>query len=154
MSFFRTSLIAVILAGFLAGAGSLANELPPAEYLKLRDPFRRPIGERGRQDVRSELEQGAVSDFKLVGVLTGPVRLRAMVQAPSGKTFFVSKNMKIGQRDGRIRRITVDSIVVREKVVNILGQEESVDSELFLNEKLKTMEGEAAGSGAVNGAPR
>jgi Tfp pilus assembly protein PilP len=55
-----------------------------------------------------------------------------MVQAPNGKTYFVTERMAIGDRKGVIRKITDQQIVVREKVVNVLGMEETVNSTIEL----------------------
>ena len=56
-----------------------------------------------------------------------------MVAAPNGKTYLVWENMRIGIRKGVIRRITPDAIHVREQVINVLGQEENVDSDIRMN---------------------
>lgn len=96
------------------------------ELLTLRDPFRRMINVESDVNVKllSELEQYPVEEFKLVGVMTGPRKTRAMLRAPSGSTHFVSLNQKIGTRKGRVKRITPDYIEVTERSVNILGREE------------------------------
>ena len=73
-----------------------------------------------------------MGDLKLVGVLTGPLKVRAMVVAPDGKTYYVAEKMKVGLRNGIVTRITTRSIQVQEKIVNALGETESVDSEILL----------------------
>ena len=97
-----------------------------------RDPFKRPIFVDVARRPRTELEYFPTEQYKMVGVLTGPERLRAMVLGPNGKTYFVAENTKIGVRQGAVRRITAHSIVVREKVLNVLGKEENVDTEIRL----------------------
>jgi Tfp pilus assembly protein PilP len=102
------------------------------ELLNLRDPFRVPDLIFKKEIARTELESYPVESFKLVGVLTGPDRMRAMILTPNAKTFFVSERTKIGVRGGIIRKIDTDSIRVREKIVNTLGQEENIDTEIRL----------------------
>jgi Tfp pilus assembly protein PilP len=100
------------------------------DLFKLRDPFKMPEIEIARIIPKSDLERFPVDAYKLVGVLTGPDRLRALLLAPDGKSYFVSEKMKIGVRGGVIRKITPDVVMVREKFVNVVGQEESIESEI------------------------
>ena len=123
----------VIFLGMLFSLTAQGVDVPSAEVLRIRDPFRRPDVGGQEVGVRSPLERFPASDFQMVGVLTGPERIRAMVLAPDGKSHFVAEMMKIGQRKGIVRRITSNSILIREKIVNVFGQEESVDTELPLS---------------------
>ena len=105
----------------------------PADYKKFRDPFKEPsISES--IDVRSDLERFAVTDFRVTAIITGPLRMRAMIVAPDSKTHYVSEKMKIGLRDGVIVKITTKSIIVREKVVNPLGEVELFDTEIGMDQ--------------------
>ena len=103
----------------------------PDDYLKLRDPFKRPPLKAGDVTPKSDLEAFSVEQFKMVGVIAGD-RTLAMLVAPNGKTYFVSERMKIGLRKGIITRITPKSVKVLEKIINVLGKEESVDYEIPL----------------------
>jgi Tfp pilus assembly protein PilP len=53
-----------------------------------------------------------------------------MISAPNGKTYVVSERTKIGTRKGIVLKVQPDAILIREKVVNVLGQEENVDVEI------------------------
>lgn len=118
---------ATISAASTPGTGSVSD------YKKFRDPFKEPaVAEI--QETRSELERYAVTDFKVVAVITGPLRMRAMLLGPDSKTHYVSEKMKIGLRDGVITKITTKSIVVREKVVNPLGEVEYFDTEITMDQ--------------------
>lgn len=103
------------------------------DYKKFRDPFKEPAIAEG-QIAKSDLEKFAVTDFKLTGVITGPLRMRAMLVAPDGKTHYVSEKMKIGTRDGVIVKITTKTVVVKEKVVNPLGEVELFDTEIGIDQ--------------------
>jgi Tfp pilus assembly protein PilP len=102
------------------------------EILKMRDPFKRPDFQQGKELGRTDLERFSLDSYRLIGILTGPKRLKAMLQDPEGKTHFVSEKTKIGNRSGLVRRITPDSVLVREKMTDLVGQEEYVDSEIRL----------------------
>ncbi len=112
----------------------------------IRDPFQAPDFKLEENDgPRTPLELVAADKFKLVGVITGPDRFRAMVQDPSGQTHLVSEKMKIGIRKGVVKKITSRGIWVREKVVNVLGQEESVDTVLKLEDPAKKVANSGGG---------
>ncbi len=105
----------------------------PERFAKLRDPFRGPeIVVKVAKVGGSELEKYSASEFKMIGVITGPEKVRAMLVSPGGKTYFVSEKMKIGVNSGYIKRITVEKIVIKETVLNPLGQKESHEVELRL----------------------
>lgn len=112
--------------------GQPAVQAPSAEILKTRDPFKRPVIQNIIALPRTDLEMFPIDQFRMLGVVTGPEHLRALLLAPNGKTYFVAERMRIGVRKGVIRRITPESIKVRERIINVLGQEEDVDSELRL----------------------
>ena len=122
----------VLFASVLSAVTAQALETPPSAMLKVRDPFRRPDVVAENVGTLSPLERYPAADFQMIGVLTGPEKMRAMVLGPDKKTHFVAERMKIGQRHGIVRRITPDSILVRERIVNVFGEEESVDTELPL----------------------
>lgn len=110
----------------------------PEELLKLRDPFKRPAISAALSVQKSELERFPVEQFKMVGITTGPDKLRAMIVDPNGKTYFVSERERIGVRSGFIRRISVEGIIVREKITNVLGKEENIDFEMKLPPEKKS----------------
>jgi Tfp pilus assembly protein PilP len=111
---------------------------------KIRDPFKRPEILRAQQEAKSDLERYSIDQFRMTGVLLGE-RMRAMVRAPNGKSYFLQENMKIGVRKGVVRRITADTIVVRERVVNILGEEEDVNVEIRMGGDNPQAQGSAGG---------
>lgn len=135
--------VLISLGLFLVLSGPLPADEPPlatappaparVDYKKFRDPFKEPEVS-AVIEMRSELEKHAVTDFKVTGIITGPIRMRAMVVAPDGKTHYVAEKMKMGLRDGIITRITTKSVSVREKVVNPLGEVELFDTEIGIDQ--------------------
>lgn len=128
------ALLLTMMLSLLGASRSFAaaSTAIPDEVTHLRDPFKKPAVIH-KTAPKSDLELFALDQFKLLAVMTGPKRLRAMVAAPNGKTYLVWENMRIGIRKGVIRRITPDAIHVREQVINVLGQEENVDSDIRMN---------------------
>ncbi len=104
--------------------------LIPDDFAKLRDPFRAPESQIISLESKSELESYGIEDYKMNAAITGPSRIRAMISAPDGKTFFVSEKMKIGLRNGIIKKILPEKIIVKEKIINAIGQQEFIDSEI------------------------
>jgi hypothetical protein len=96
------------------------------DILSLRDPFKHPLVTGGDSRV-PEIETFPTEQFKFLGVVLGAKNTRAMVLGPNGKTYFVHERMRIGIRKGVITHINEDRIVVRERFVNVLGQEEIAD---------------------------
>jgi type IV pilus assembly protein PilP len=107
------------------------------DLMKIRDPFKRLVQPKVAEAPRTDLEAYAVDQFKLIGVLKGLDRPRAMLTGPNGRTYFVSENQRMGNRRGMIRHIGEESLVVREKFTNIIGKEENLDIELKLSAEIK-----------------
>lgn len=105
------------------------------ELLKLRDPFKRVIQVSDPSiDLADlpELERTPVEDLKLIGVITGPKKLKALLKTPSGSTLFVSINQSVGTRKGKVSRITSNFVEVQERVKNLLGREDIVIAKIPL----------------------
>ncbi|MCM2276755.1 MAG: pilus assembly protein PilP [Oligoflexia bacterium] len=143
---FRALLLALVPSVAFAQSAQPAPAAPGAqlaqqdrplseEVMKLRDPFKRPLIRPENLVPKTELERFAVDQYKLIGVLTGPSRMRGVLQDPEGKTHIISERMKIGLKQGTIVKIQSRRIKVREKVANIFGQLENVDTEIPLQEK-------------------
>ena len=120
-----------------AVGGAQPDEMLQAidEALQLRDPFKSPERAIIASTPLTELERYPLEQYKLIGVITGANRLRAILLDPSGKTHFVAEKMRIGTRRGVIREIRSDVVIVREKIFNVLGKEEASDAEIKLLEE-------------------
>lgn len=116
--------------------------------MTLRDPFRRPelktamaIDEGG---LIPELERYELDKFKLVGVITGAKKNKALLTAPNGKMHVVSDKTVLGNRRGYIKRILPGMIVIEEKVVNLLGQEERIETVIAIKDPKNDKDKESA----------
>lgn len=106
--------------------------------LNLRDPFSRLVQKDGEGIADTqipELERHDIDKLKLVGVITGPRKNKALIMTPDSKMHVVAENAVLGTRKGHVVRIERDGVVVHEKVVNLLGQEESVESTIEFTKK-------------------
>lgn len=89
-----------------------------------RDPFKKwdyenqdevqksRLGKSGKK--LAPLERWGVDELKLLGVIWGVSRPRAMIQDPSGKVHTLEKNAKLGLNDGYIAVIREGEVVVVE----------------------------------------
>jgi hypothetical protein len=108
------------------------------DYMQFRDPFKSPEIQSSVQGNISQLEKYIITEYKLTGVMTGPLRMRAMIMSPDGKTHFVSEGVKLGNRGGIIKKITTKSVVVRERSVNALGEEEFTTTQILISRDLES----------------
>ncbi len=140
----KSAKLAAALVGLLftisVSAAPIAEneELSLEKSLLLRDPFRRLIKKESDDDhvvFVPPLERYDLEKLRLVGVITGTTKNKAMVVDPEDKMHIVHEGMRIGLRRGKILRISKSKLFVEERVVNLLGQEERVESLLELKAK-------------------
>lgn len=90
-----------------------------------RDPFvpltriRRPLVEN--QEPATPLERYDLNQFRLIGVVIGKGEPKAMVVAPDGKSYMLSKGVKIGKNNGVIIDLTSEVIQIKEKYYDFSG---------------------------------
>lgn len=99
----------------------------------LRDPFRMPKILAEEESPKTELELFQVKDYRLNGVITGPNKVRAMVTAPNGKSYFIRQGQKIGTRGGKIVSILPDKIKIIEYDMDERGRKVPETFEMRLN---------------------
>jgi Tfp pilus assembly protein PilP len=105
---------------------------------ELRDPFKAPtfksekksnrfqVGSKGSYTNISEEKVKSISEIKLVGVLIGKER-RAMVS--NGKSVIVLREgAPIGQDGAELKAILPGGIIIVEKMINVYGQEEYLET--------------------------
>lgn len=112
----------------------------------LRDPFKAPPSKRDQSETKKEgfiksgqgnytniqptpLEQINVSELRVVGVLIGKER-RALVKvgAEEKNITILKEGMKIGQEEAELKAILPGGIVLVEKIVNVYGEEEYLET--------------------------
>jgi len=117
-----------------AGFGAVADgfSYDPAGR---RDPFRSFVWEYMKREYadatsRGPLEQYDLAQLALVGVVWDVGRARALVQDPSGMSYVVAAGARMGKNDGLVTRIDDNLVVVRERYVDLYGNEAMKDVEM------------------------
>jgi len=100
-----------------------------------RDPFRSFEWEHLKQefadsDQSGPLEQYDLSQLALIGVVWDVGRARALVRDPSGMSYVVATGARMGKNSGHVTQIEDNLLVVRERYVDLYGNESSQDVEL------------------------
>lgn len=111
--------------------------------LELRDPFKPPqfksegdnkgwssSGKGQYSNIgESKLDTIIVQEMKVVGVMIGKER-RAMINAKEGmkEVIILKEGMKIGPDGAELKAILPGGIILVEKIVNVYGQEEYLET--------------------------
>ena len=117
-----------------------------------RDPFRPLIlvaegpEEEGKEVCDPErpreiLESYDLMSLKLAGIIQGAKEPVALIEAPDGKGYTVSKNMHLGKRCGKIIDIQSDYLLVQEQVRKVGAKGEAVFELVETPLKLRPEEG-------------
>jgi len=94
------------------------------DFAGKRDPFRSFIltAQAERTDSRGPLEQFDLAQLKVVAVMWGSQRPRAVVADPSGRGYIVREGTYMGKNEGRIIAIADNALVVKETYVDYFGE--------------------------------
>jgi len=100
-----------------------------------RDPFRSFEWEYMKRELADAqqsgpLEQYDLGQLDLIGVVWNIGRARALVQDPSGMSYVVAAGARMGKNKGTVTRIDDNLVVVRERYVDLYGNESTKDVEL------------------------
>jgi len=109
------------------------DKIDPFEPLFKEEPEmpKRP-SDRPKRIPRTPLEKIALSQLKLVGIITAPSGNRALVQEASGKGYIIKKGTYIGTNAGKVVEIDMDKVVVEEEFNDIVGNLQLRKKELLL----------------------
>ena len=97
-----------------------------ASVAKQRNPFKSfivKVTEKPTVAVpKTPLQRYELEQLKLVAVIWGVNSPIAMVEAPDGKGYSIKKGDLIGNRNGKVRRIEKDRVVVEERFAEASGE--------------------------------
>jgi Tfp pilus assembly protein PilP len=111
--------------------------IPPVSLVEKSEPVYNPEGKTDPfQPLRLEdelkkkeklgktlpLQRFELSEFELVGILSGPGMNKALVQDITGKGYFIQVGTRIGKKEGRVIRIDKQEVVVEEPFRDYLGR--------------------------------
>jgi type IV pilus assembly protein PilP len=126
-----------------AGSDIFKNKTKIKEPFKLRDPFK-PKEVRGQKNQKGSISSGGIrngiftnldgienvplAQIKITGVVIGKDR-RALAKIADGKPgIILREGMKIGEDQAEIKAILPGGIVLVEKIINVYGQEEYLET--------------------------
>ncbi len=103
------------------------------DFSTKKDPFKPFVAVKVEQKVTPQSQKNAlrnslpihsfdVSQFKLIGVITGGQANQAMVTDPGGKGYVLKVGMLIGKNDGKIVSITASGVDVLEQFTDDNGR--------------------------------
>jgi hypothetical protein len=136
------------------GLAPAANALP--DLRQLRDPFHRVKMEGIENRRKTPLESFPLETLKVVGILTGPSRTRALVKLPekvkNQDVFVVGEGMRIGQDGAVIQKINADGLVVSGSRLNVIGERELLTTDMPLIPENKNNEAAPVSTAVVEQA--
>jgi type IV pilus assembly protein PilP len=100
-----------------------------------RDPFRSFEWDHLKREFADSeqsgpLEQYDLAQLALIGVVWDVGRARALVRDPSGMSYVVATGARMGKNAGHVTQIEDNLLIVRERYVDLYGNESSQDVEL------------------------
>lgn len=105
----------------------------PFEPLFKEEPeMPKTASNRPKRVPRTPLEKIALSQLKLVGIITATSGNRALVQESSGKGYIIKKGTYIGTNAGKVVEIDKEKVVVEEEFTDIVGNLQLRKKEIFL----------------------
>ena len=79
------------------------------------------------------LQKYDISQLKLVAIITLPEGSVALVEDQQGKGYFLKRGTAIGRRDGKVKAIHKDRVIIEEAYSDILGQAKVNEISLYLH---------------------
>jgi type IV pilus assembly protein PilP len=100
-----------------------------------RDPFRSYEWDFMKRELADASEAGPLEQYDLgqlsvIGIVWNIGRARALVRDPSGMAYVVAQGARVGKNEGLVLRIDDNLMVVRERYVDLYGNESTQDVEL------------------------
>lgn len=100
---------------------------PKADEVKpLRNPFKTFIVKATERSAvvapKTPLQRHELDQLKLVAIIWGVNSPAAMVETPDGKGYSIKKGDLIGNREGRVKRIEKDRVIVEERFTPAGGE--------------------------------
>ncbi len=71
---------------------------------------------------KTPLQGYELGQLRLIGVIVGKGQPRAMVVAPDGKSYILSKGIKVGKNEGVVKDITSEAVKIEEQYFEFTGE--------------------------------
>ncbi|MGQ9645258.1 MAG: pilus assembly protein PilP [Thermodesulfobacteriota bacterium] len=79
------------------------------------------------------LQKYDISQLKLVAIVSLPEGNVALVEDQQGKGYFLKRGTAIGRRDGKVKSILKDRVIIEEAFSDVFGQAKVNEISLFLH---------------------
>ncbi|MDP2681577.1 MAG: pilus assembly protein PilP [Deltaproteobacteria bacterium] len=112
----------------IAGEAKKEEKAPPKadEVNPQRNPFKTFIVKATERPSvvapKTPLQRYELEQLKLVAIMWGINSPAAMVETPDGKGYSIKKGYLIGNREGRVKRIEKDRVIVEERFTEARGE--------------------------------
>ncbi|TAN45121.1 MAG: hypothetical protein EPN22_03760 [Nitrospirae bacterium] len=94
-----------------------------------RDPFMPLLVPKEILEKKSEkkkalspLEDASISDIRLTAIIKGKEGYYALIRMADGKSYTLRPGMLVGSNEGRVYKITQDSVIIKEKIKDERGR--------------------------------
>jgi len=102
-----------------------------------RDPFLSLVEITKKKPPRKKdappLESFSVEEIKILAIASDPKENYALILLPNQKTYTIKKGMVLGLQDGKVEKITEETVVIREYVKDFRGDIKPKDTVLKLH---------------------
>jgi len=131
-----------------SSARPLPKAAPSLDFSKMRDPFKplavatptaKTVVTKSRKIGNLPIHSFDVSQFKVIGIITGLKENRAMIVDPNGKPYVIKVGMTVGLNEGRVTRITNTAIEISEQFTDDSGKSRKQLIKLNLPRKQENM---------------
>jgi len=100
-----------------------------------RDPFRSYEWEYMKRELADSSELGPLAQYdlnqlSLIGIVWNVGRARALVKDPSGMSYVIAQGARMGKNEGVVLKIDDNLMVVRERYVDLYGNQSTQDVEM------------------------
>lgn len=102
-------------------------------------PFITKVVEKNEDESRpkSPLEKYNVNELKLIAIIWGIKRPTAMIEDPDGIGYVIKKGTLVGDRKGKVVKISKDKVIVKERFRDLLGNSQVEEVALKLHNLLE-----------------
>lgn len=128
------------------GPASVGVVTSPEQYTyepgNRRDPFQpvTSIESVTKKAGLPPLQRHDPSELRVIGIIWGDFGYKAMVVTPDGKGYTLSKGTMVGPKEGVVKKITKNTVIIEEKSIAFSGEEKKREVILELQSKEEILE--------------
>jgi type IV pilus assembly protein PilP len=105
-----------------------------------RDPFRSLLLVSNKAKGGTPLQQRALSEIRLVGIVWEANEYTAMVETPDGKGYTIRAGTPVGPGGGKVKKITERTVIIEEYFSDFAGGRKAKETVIGLPTKEEELE--------------